>query len=299
MEPPGQGTTTTDGADHWDVKRLRTWTADRFRKQGFESPALDADVLLAHVLGWSRIELYTRQEEEVGARGRSDFKDVVRRRLEGAPVAYLIGRKEFFSLTLAVSPAVLIPRPDSETLVVETLAALKGLVAPRVLDIGTGSGNLALAIAKHHLDAKVMATDTSAEALAVAETNARSLGLSDRLTFRRGDLYEAASDEAPFDAILSNPPYIATATLATLDRGVRDFEPHTALDGGVDGFRVVDRLIEGAVPRLKPGGHLLLEIGSDQDDAVRQLVTGQPGLLLLPTVRDHANHPRVIHAIRP
>ena len=296
MEPPNTG--TPPAADRWDVKRLRTWTADRFRKAGFESPALDADVLLAKVLGWTRIELYTRQDEEVGGTARAEFKDIIRRRLEGAPVAYLIGRKEFFSLSLAVSPAVLIPRPDSEFVVVEFLAAMKGLEAPRALDIGTGSGNLALACAKHHPGATFLATDASAAALAVAEANAQTLGLADRVDFRQGDLYEAANGNGPFDAIVSNPPYIASSVIPTLDRGVRDFEPHPALDGGEDGLRMVARLIEGAAERLKPGGHLILEIGSDQEAAVRNLVTGRVDLVLAPTVRDHANHPRVIRATR-
>ena len=296
MPPDADAPTTPE--DRWTVKRLRSWTTDHFRKRGVESPALEADVLLAHVLGWDRIKLYTQQDDEVDEAGRARFRALVKTRLEGAPVAYLIGRKEFFSLPLAVGPAVLIPRPDSESVVVEFLARLKGVAEVRAVDIGTGSGNLALACAKHHPAARFLATDLSPEALAVAEANAKALGVADRVDFRRGDLYDAVEGEAPFDAILSNPPYIRTDVVPTLEPGVRDYEPHLALDGGPDGLRVVDRLIAGAPARLKPGGHLILEIGSDQEAPVRALIAARPEFELAPTIRDHANHPRVIRATR-
>jgi len=295
----GTGTESSGSPeDRWTVKRLRTWTTDHFRKRGIETPALDVDVLLAHVLTWDRIKLYTQQDEEVGEAGRSRFRDLVKKRLDGAPVAYLIGRKEFFSMPLAVGPAVLIPRPDSESVVVEFLALLKGMAEPRGVDLGTGSGNLALACAKHHPGVRFLATDLSPEALAVAGANAQALGLADRVEFRQGDLYGAIAGEGPFDAILSNPPYLRTAVIPTLEPGVRDFEPHLALDGGPDGLRVVARLIAGAADWLKPGGFLILEIGSDQEVAVRDLIAARPELELAPTIRDHANHPRVIRATR-
>jgi release factor glutamine methyltransferase len=284
--------------DRWTVGRLLTWTTDFLKKRGSESPRLDAEVLLARVLGWQRVQLYTHFEEEVGPRARGEYRELVRRRAEGAPVAYLVGRKEFFSLTLAVSPAVLIPRPDSEFVVVEFLAVTKGSDAPRAVDVGTGSGCLALACAHQHKTAHFVAIDISPEALAVAEANARTLGLTDRVEFRLGDRLVPVADEDPFDVILSNPPYIPTNVIPTLEPGVRDYEPHRALDGGPDGLRMVAPLIAEAVPRLKPGGHLILEIGSDQEAPVRDLIAGQPLLKLAPTVRDHANHPRVVRATR-
>lgn len=287
-----------DDRDRWTVGRLLGWTADFLKRKGAESPRLDAEVLLARVLDWQRVQLYTHFEDEVGERARSEFRELVRRRAEGTPVAYLVGRKEFYSLPLAVSPAVLIPRPDSEFVVVEFLAATKALEAVSALDVGTGSGCLALAGTKHHKGARFLATDLSVEALAVAEANAQALGLADRITFRSGNLYEPASDSGPFDAIVSNPPYIATAEIATLEPGVRLYEPHSALDGGEDGLRIVARLIAGAPERLKPGGHLILEIGSAQEAPVRALVEAEAALQLAPTVRDHANHPRVIRATR-
>ncbi len=289
---------STDPEDRWSVGRLLNWTRDFLRKKGSDSPRLDAEVLLASVLACERVRLYTRYEEAVGDRDRSAFRELVRRRSEGAPVAYLVGRKEFYSLALAVSPAVLIPRPDSEFVVVEALARLKGVESPRAVDVGTGSGCLALACAHQHKAARFVAIDISPEALDVARGNAVKLGLADRVEFRLGDLLGPVAGEGPFDAILSNPPYIPTATVATLDPGVRDFEPHLALDGGADGLRVVDRLIAQAVPLLRPGGHLILEIGSDQEAPVRSIIAGRPELELAPTVRDAANHPRVIAATR-
>ncbi len=282
----------------WTVGRLLVWTSDFLKRRGAESPRLDAEVLLARVLEWERMKLYTHYEHEVDEGARGAYRELVRRRAEGMPVAYLVGRKEFYSLPLTVSPAVLIPRPDSEFVVVEFLSVAKSLASPRVVDVGTGSGCLALACAQHHPSARFLAIDISPEALAVAEVNGRTLGLLDRVDFRQGDLLDRVADEGLFDVILSNPPYIKTADVATLEPGVRLFEPHQALDGGEDGLRVVAPLIEQAVPLLKPGGHLILEIGSDQERPVRDLIAAQAALRLAPTVRDHANHPRVIRATR-
>ena len=295
--PPSSPSQTGEG-DRWTVGRLLGWTTDYLKKHGSESPRLDSEVLLAHVLCWQRVHLYTRFEDEVGEAPRREFRDLIRRRAEGSPVAYLVGRKEFYSLPLKVSRAVLVPRPDSEFVVVEFLAVARGLSAPRCVDVGTGSGCLALACAHEHKSATFVATDISSEALDVARANAKALGLSNRVSFREGNLLEPVAAEGPFDAILSNPPYIPTAVIPTLEPGVRDFEPHRALDGGEDGLRIVSALIDQALSLLAPGGHLILEIGSDQEGPVRALLASRPGMTLSPTVRDHANHPRVIRATR-
>jgi release factor glutamine methyltransferase len=285
-------------ADTWSVGRLLLWTADFLKKRGSESPRLDAEVLLAHVLEWERMRLYTHYEEEVSAAPRAAYRELVRRRAEGSPVAYLVGRKEFFSLTLEVSPAVLIPRPDTETVVVEFLERLKDKSQVRAVDVGTGSGAIALACAKRHKSVRMIATDISAEALSVAARNAQNLELTPGIEFRHGDLLVPVDREEPFDAILSNPPYIPSGEIGQLEPGVRDFEPHLALDGGADGLRVVARLIEQAVPLLKPGGHLIIEIGTAQEAPVRALIQAQSEFELAPTIRDAANHPRVVRATR-
>jgi release factor glutamine methyltransferase len=288
----------SDSDDRWTVGRLLTWTKDFLKKKGSESPRLDAEVLLASVLDCERVRLYTQFEDEVGERARARFRELVKRRAEGAPVAYLVGRKEFYSLNFAVSPAVLIPRPDSESAVVEALAKLKGLEAPRCVDVGTGSGCLALACVHQHKSARFVAIDLSPEALAIARSNAEKLGLADRVEFREGDLLGPVKGEGPFDLIVSNPPYIASSVVLELEPGVRDFEPHLALDGGEDGLRIVDRLIPQALALLKVGGHLILEIGSDQEEPVRTLIAKQLDFELAPTIRDAANQPRVLCARR-
>ena len=282
----------------WPIRKLLTWTTDFLRRRGSESPRLDAEVMLAHVLDWRRVQLYTHYDEEVGEAARTAFRSLVRRRAEGSPVAYLVGRKEFYSLSLEVSPAVLIPRPESEFVVVEFLEVVKDQVKPRAVDVGTGSGCLAIACTHQHPSAMFVAIDISAAALELARRNAEKHGIVDRIDFRQGDLLEPVAAEGPFDVIVSNPPYIPSGDIPGLESGVRDYEPHLALDGGADGLRVVSRLIEQAVPLLQPGGHLILEIGSAQEEPVRALIAAQDGLKLAPTVYDLRKHPRVIRAVK-
>ncbi len=207
-EPISQSDTGARPDDHWTVGRLLTWTTDYLKRHGSESPRLDAEVMLAHVLDWQRVQLYTHFEEEVDQSSRTAFRELVRRRSEGAPVAYLVGRKEFYSLAFIVSPAVLIPRPESEFVVVEYLEQTRHLASPRAVDVGTGSGCLAIASAHRQPAAHFVAIDVSEEALAVARRNAAQLGVLDRIDFRLGSQLEPIAGEGPFDAIISNPPYI-------------------------------------------------------------------------------------------
>ena len=193
-------------------------------------------------------------------------------------MAYLVGRKEFYSLALEVSPAVLIPRPESEFVVVEFLETARSMDQPRAVDVGTGSGCLAIACAHQHSSVQLVAIDCSADALALARKNAARHGVADRIDFRPGNLLEPVAAEPPFDLIVSNPPYIPTDVIPTLEPGVRDHEPHSALDGGPDGLRVVARLIEQSIPLLNPGGHLILEIGTAQEQPVRALIEAYPEL---------------------
>lgn len=284
--------------DAWTVGRLLTWTTDFLKRRGSESPRLDAEVMLAHVLDWQRVELYTHFTDEVAEGPRGRFRELVRRRSEGSPVAYLVGRKEFYSLPFEVSPAVLIPRPESEFVVVEFLSVTKELESVRAVDVGTGSGCLAIASAFRKPGARFVAIDISEAALAVARKNAERHGVADRIDFRLGDRLAPVLAEEPFDVIMSNPPYIPGGEIAGLEVGVRDYEPHLALDGGPDGLEMVRGLVEQCVPLLTPGGHLILEIGTAQEKPVRDLIAAQPALRLAPTIHDHAQHPRVIRATR-
>lgn len=272
------------------------WTEQHFRQKGIESAKLEAQLLLGHALGCRRTELYTRWNELVAEEQRSRFRELIKRRLDGCPVQYLLGEREFFLLTVEVTPAVLIPRPETELLVTETLARIKPLGAPRVLDIGTGSGCIALALAHQHKTAVIVASDISAEALEIARRNAVRHGLAQRVRFVEGDLLASLAGEQ-FDVIVSNPPYIATGELADLAPEVRDFEPRLALDGGADGFAIYDRLIPSSAAQLAPGGTLLLEIGHTQETGVRQRLEAA-GLMVGPTVRDAQRLPRVVSGRR-
>jgi release factor glutamine methyltransferase len=279
----------------WTIGRLLDWTTKYLGEKGSESPRLDTEVLLAHALGCKRIDLYARHTEEAPESARQKFRELVRQRVEGCPVAYLVGRKEFFSLEFEVHRAVLIPRPDTECVVVECLRLAKTMTEPAVLDIGTGSGCLAVAIAKHHKSAHVTAVDISPEALTVAASNAGKHGLAERIRFVQSDLFAAVASEQ-FDFVLSNPPYIPHDDIGRLPAGVRDYEPHSALDGGPDGFAVFDRLIAEAPAHLKSGGYLLIEIGSPQEGPARARIERQGRYELAKTVHDGSGHPRVLIA---
>ena len=192
--------------DVWTVGRLLTWTTEWLTAKGSDSPRLDAEVLLAHVRGCPRIALYTAYAEPVDEAGRARFRGLVKRRGEGEPVAYLVGSREFFSLALAVSPAVLIPRPETEGLVVRAIDLCRPLESPRIADVGTGSGAIAVALAKHLPKARVVATDISGDALDVARGNVTRHGLDGRIELVACDLLDAPAAAGPFDCIVSNPP---------------------------------------------------------------------------------------------
>jgi release factor glutamine methyltransferase len=280
----------------WTIGALLDWTARYLAHKGAEYPRLDAEVLLAHALECRRIDLYTRYEETASEESRARFRELVRKRLEGCPVAYLVNRKEFFSLPFEVTPAVLIPRPESEFVVLECLTWAKRLAEPRLLDIGTGSGNLAVTVAHQHPGARVTAVDVSPQALAVAARNAARHGVTDRLRFLTGDLFAPLAAGERFDFILSNPPYIAEEDLERLPPGVRNYEPLPALNGGAGGFTVFDRLVAQAVDYLVAGGHLIVEIGAPQHEPARQRILAQGQYELAQTIYDGSHHPRVLHA---
>jgi release factor glutamine methyltransferase len=282
----------------WTVGRLLTWTTEFLRGKGADSPRLDAEVLLAHARGCQRIELYTAFEEEPTEAVRTTFRELVGRRAKGAPVAYLVGRREFFSLMFEVTPDVLIPRPDTESLVVRAIDLAKtcGGGELRIADVGTGSGIIGITVAKHIKNCQVTAIDVSASALEVAKRNAAKHGVAERIEFVESDLLAAVPADAKFDLILSNPPYVASDEMAGLAADVRDHEPHLALDGGASGTEVIERLIPQAAERLKPGGWLLMEVGADNAARVEELVKANTAFEIAETLKDIANLPRVVQA---
>ena len=283
----------------WTLGALLDWTAKHLAAKSIESARLDAEVLLAHVVGGKRIDLYGLRHSEIASpEVRQKFRELIRRRLEGCPVAYLVGRKEFYGLELKVSPAVLIPRPDSEHVVIECLTLAKMMLRPRIVDVGVGSGNLAIAIAKHQTTAEVTAIDKSADALAIAQENATKHGVAERICFLQGDLFAPLKADEQFHFIVSNPPYIADAEMPKLPIGVREYEPHLALKGGPSGFDVFDRLIAEARTRLLPGGYLIVEIGSPQEKPAREKLAAIPEFTLAPTIYDFSGHPRVLRVQR-
>ena len=287
---------STDQA--WTIGRLLDWTTKYLEDKGAASPRLEAQLLLAYALKCSRTALYTRFEEQPAEPDRTAFRELVQRRVKGSPVAHLVGRKEFFSLEFEVGPAVLVPRADSEWLVTECLTLAKPMSAPRILDVGTGSGCLAIALAQQHKTAVVTAIDISPDALAVARRNAARHKLEDRVRFLEGDLFGPIPTGERFDFILSNPPYIPTGVIPTLAAEVRDHEPRIALDGGSDGFAVIDRLLLESPTYLEPGGHLLIEIGYDQEVSGRERFERAGGWELGKTIHDGEGRPRVLRARR-
>jgi release factor glutamine methyltransferase len=293
----------------WTVGRLLQWTADYLKGHGSESPRLDAEVLLAEALGCQRIELYTTFEDVPGDDKRSAFRELVRRRAEGTPVAYLVGRREFYSLSFRVTPDVLIPRPETELLVVAVLDLVKAkgpessspqspIANPSIADVGTGSGIIAVCLAKHLPGSRVTAIDISPAALAVAAENAKKHGVAERIEFVAGDLLASVPAGRRFDFVVSNPPYVTTAELETLAPDVKKFEPHGALVAGPKGTEVIERLIPQAAERLHPGGHLLMEISPTIHDAVCSLLKSNNRFELGPTIKDLARLPRVVQATR-
>jgi len=280
----------------WTVGRLLAWTAEWLGGKGSESPRLDAEVLLAFVRGCPRIMLYTAFDEPVAEEVRGRFRELVRRRGAGEPVAYLVGTKEFFSLPLAVSPAVLVPRPETEGLVVRVLDLGRGAAAPRIVDVGTGSGAIAIALARQLPKATVFASDISTAALEVARANAVRHGLAERITFVEADLLEAEPLAGPWDVIVSNPPYVREDEFANLPRDVREHEPRGALVAGPRGVEVIERLVAAAAERLVPGGWLVLEAGPNVAADVEAILAGTSGLERGPTLSDLAGLPRVFQA---
>ena len=326
-----------DRREPWTIIRLLEWTRGFFASKGIDDARLEAELLLAHALGTERVQLYAQHDRVLAEPELSAFRGLVRRRAQRVPTQYLLGKAHFRNLTLKVTPAVLIPRPETELLVDEALELLvprrkpawefargefrdrrdgpdegapelidtgapRPPARPRVLDLCTGCGCIALAIASECPAATVVATDVSADALAVARENAEACGLADRVTLLEGDLFAAleALPEAArvFDLIAANPPYVSEAEQPALMPEVRDHEPRAALVAGPTGFECVDRIVAEAPRYLAEGGALLVEIGYAQAGGVRERLATVSDWDLAGIRRDLGGHERIVHLRR-
>lgn len=252
------------GETIWTAGLVLGWAASDFRERGVPTPRLEAEILLAHVLGCRRLDLYTDHDRPLDPGELTAYREAITRRRQGEPAAYVTGVKEFWSLELEVSRDVLVPRPETEILV---QACLERVSIGPLLDLGTGSGCVALAIASERPELQVHAADISPRACALARRNAERLGLGQRIEVVEGDLYEAVPAGARYEAIVTNPPYVADGELADLAPEVRS-EPRLALAGGTDGLDVIRRILRSAPDHLLPGGWLLTELDPRQAGSV-------------------------------
>jgi release factor glutamine methyltransferase len=273
------------------------WTTTYFTRKSIDSPRLSAEMLLAHVLETTRLKLYTEADRPASDLERAAFRELVERAALHEPVDYLVGQAPFFSMMLKVNPAVLIPRPSTETLVehiIQHARLTPGFRAPLVADVGTGSGAIAIALAKNIPDCRVLATDQSAAALALAGENAKAQGVADRIEFVQGDLLAPLAGKR-FRYLASNPPYISDREWAAVLPNVKDYEPVGALRGGDDGLDFIRPIIRSAADVLERPGQLVLEFADSQRDIVLQLAA-EAGLRDGRVLADHEGLPRVLVA---
>lgn len=274
------------------MRRLLRWAVSSLEEAGIESAQLDAELLAAHVLGLSRTQLYVRVDRALETQAEQTFRELVLRRVRHEPVAYILGHKEFYGLDFQVDRRVLIPRPETETLVEVALTIARQRDLGLMAEVGVGSGAIAIALAINLPGAEIYAIDSSSDALDVAAENCRRHDVSDRVYLLHGDLL--APLPGPVELIVANLPYVSTAELSTLAPEITKYEPVVALEGGPDGLDQIRRLLEQVGPCLKPAGLLCLEIGATQALAVNQLVRSQFPEASVALVRDLAGLDRVV-----
>ncbi|MCE5185187.1 MAG: peptide chain release factor N(5)-glutamine methyltransferase [Planctomycetaceae bacterium] len=281
----------------WTIKKLLEWVTGYFEQKGVDAPRLSAELLLCHVLKLERIQLYTLYDRLAEKPQLETLRGLVKRAGEQEPIAYLVGRCEFYSLPLKITPDCLIPRPETEQLAEKAILFLRGRPGPqRALDLCTGSGCIAAAIARSVKDVHVVATDISDKALNVAAENMERLKLTEKVQLLCGDLFDpliTGLDDTHFDLIASNPPYVSDAEYEKLDKNVKDYEPAHALRAGVDGLDVYRRIIAQASDFLKSDGALMMEIGYAQGPAVRQLLDESGSFAEIKIEKDFANNDRI------
>jgi len=283
----------------WTILELINETTGYFKKKGIESARLDAELLLAHCLGIGRIQLYIAFERTLTEAELAAYRELVRRRASGEPVAYLIGYREFWSIKIRVQHGVLIPRPETELLVEETLRILKSEDrGAAVLELGTGSGAIAIALAKEIKNSVIYAGDISPAALDVARQNIAEQGLQERIRLVCGNGPAPFKQVALFDLIISNPPYICSRSIPALAPEIKDHEPVQALDGGDDGLTFYRQWIPQMPALLRRGGRAVLEIGAEQSEAVSQLFRDAGAFAEIAVKKDHAGHTRSVIARR-
>lgn len=276
----------------WTIRRVLDWTRGHFDKQDVDDPRLTSELLLSHVLSLPRVKLYMDLDRPLSKDELATYRGLIQRRLAGEPTQYLVNQKEFYGRRFFVDPRVLIPRSETELLVEAVLRDVKKDEPSRVLDLCTGSGCIAISIAAERPQASVWATDLMASALEVAKKNAEALQVDGRVTFFEGDLLAPLPKDTLFDVIVSNPPYVKTGELQTLQKEVQK-EPRVALDGGPEGVTVIARVITDALPRLKSGGLLALEIGETEGSAVKELMM-RAGYRDVKVEKDLARHDRLV-----
>ena len=286
--------------NEWTIQRLLTWVTEYLTQKGVDSPRLSAELLLSHVLGLKRIELYTQYNKVVLQEQLDRLRDLVKRAGLHEPVVYLVGKTEFYSIEFEVTPDCLIPRPETELLVQRSIEFLRKRTGPQlVCDLCTGCGVMAVAVAKNVPDARVLATDISEPALAVAAKNVEKHKLQERIELRKGDLFEPLVPQLDqFDLIACNPPYVSAAEYEALEKNVKDYEPRIALYAGEDGLDLYRKIVEKVDQFLKPDGVLLLEIGYQQGPAVRGLLEQTGVFAQIRIDKDLQSHERVVVATR-
>jgi len=281
----------------WTVQEVVAWTTDDLKKRGVTTSRLDAELIVAQALKIDRIKILIEGSRELSPEELESIRALVKRRRSFEPIAYLRGEREFYGRPFRVDKRVLVPRPDTETLVEVALQRLAGHdLGARVIDLCTGSGCIAITLKCERPTLTIDATDLSPDAIAVARDNAQRLGAVWNVRFAVGDLFAPIEPGRRYDLIVANPPYIATGEIPTLQPDIKDHEPRLALDGGSDGLVVVRRIVEEAPAHLRPGGALALEIGSDEGAAVRELLEKQ-GWTDVRTARDYGGNERVVSAL--
>jgi release factor glutamine methyltransferase len=281
--------------EKWTVLKVLQWTSEYFTQKGIEQPRASAEVLLAHVLGTERIQLYLNFDRPLASDELASYRESIRRRAAREPAQYITGKQEFWSLELEVTPAVLIPRPETELLVEKALELVKN-TSKRVLDLGTGSGAIAIALAHECPALRVVATDRSCAALLVARRNAFRHHLEERIAFVATDLFRGfSSSSPPFDVIVSNPPYVGEKEFPQLAPEIIKYEPDAALLAGPQGLAVIRRIIRDATPYLKGGGSLLLEIGAGQAELMSMELSADPFVDHFEFIRDYSGILRLLH----